>query len=818
MNHPSFRIKSLITFIVVLISSTFLNATTLTVPISLNDQRWTSGGTAEAVGSLSIRVGAPSGNTPRTAWDAVMPFQLPSIPSGEYITSATLKANLEGWTSFAAIGDVQLFGIDRTNASSTTVYASDFVDARTSGANPNAVILQEDFIPSGAKTSTNATGQTLPQTSIDISSFIQNLYSGGATPGLFGFLTLAVDVDTIPAASSVNNYYVVSSANSTTSAWRPYLTIETAASGLEWSLANQPSDDGDRLLLTITNVASSLSGEPVIGIHYRVDTGSGFGPVKAFSSHNPGQQTITVPALTPVTVQVRAVSKSTIAAWSPSKSATPTVSAPPTTVSFGSLTAIGAGGVRTAAANGTYGQFTVTSGVIKPNTTPLTAGTYNIGGQTVQVVSNTRTVSNRTELNAAITAVSATPTNVTLVLRRGNYGYLALSNTQFVANTGTVTFTSANPQDMAQMTLMLAGQDNAGQGRLIFDHIDFFQSYDTFMAAYPNVTGPTVTSTNFAVIRIISPENVTFRHCKIRSDLLPAYDISLGAKWRVAKQAQHPNGSFLLIKATEALGNVNGLTIEDCEISNIFYGLLLQGNNIICRRNTFRDIWCDMHDLFAPSSNVLIEDTYAQDIVGDILHPDFIQIYTRGTPYQAVTNLTFRRNVSNAGPKSAFVEHTEIKPLFAPDDTRQTFQGFRVESSLSGCSNWTVEDNVFGGATSSSTFIPVEVPNSVIQRNTVAPMFRNGSNKRIATTLRVTFYGGAGSTISENVGTGTGNGVLVTVPAGVTVSGNVGGLDATSVASVQSYFVGPSFELADMISKEAVLSTYSPKPGGPLDN
>jgi len=426
------------------------------------------------------------------------------------------------------------------------------------------------------------------------------------------------------------------------------------------------------------------------------------------------------------------------------------------------------------------------------------------------------TVSNRAELDTAITALSNTATDAKIVMRPGHYGHVTVAPSVFVGNKGTVTFTSEDPAKMAQMTLTLGGLDGGKQGRLVFDQIDFFESYDTFMKAYPDVKGATVTSTNFAIIRLVSPVDVTIRRSRIRSDMLPSYDTSLGAKYREAKQAKHPNGSFLFIKATEALGNVDGLVIEDCEISDIFYGLLLRGNNIICRRNTFHDIWCDMHDLFAPSTNVLIEDTYAYNIVGDTIHPDFIQIYTRGKPYKGIKNLTFRRNVVNAGPKSAFVEHTETKPQFGVDASRLTLQGFRVEGSLEGCENWTVQDNVFGGVTSSAIFLPIVVPNSTILRNTIAPMFRNGSNNRVATTIRVTFQGGSGSVIAENVGAGLG--VLVKEPAGVEVRGNVGGFNASSVESVGEYFVGPSFELSAMTSKEVMLSAYRPKPGGPLDS
>lgn len=196
------------------------------VPIDVADQQFDSNGGSSWIGQASARVGKTSQADPAVPWDYIMPFALPTIPDGEVITSATLTVNLQGWTSFASIGDIQLYGINRVNAAPGVDFANDFVDARDPGSNANAVLLQSDFVPSSAITSTGGSGLTDPYTSIDISAFVQNLYDvEGGSAGEFGFLTLAVDVDTVGSVS--NNYYDISTANSGTPAWQPFLTIET---------------------------------------------------------------------------------------------------------------------------------------------------------------------------------------------------------------------------------------------------------------------------------------------------------------------------------------------------------------------------------------------------------------------------------------------------------------------------------------------------------------------------------------------------------------------------------------------------------------
>ncbi len=115
--------------------------------------------------------------------------------------------------------------------------------------------------------------------------------------------------------------------------------------------------------------------------------------------------------------------------WSASASAT-TNAASGTTIQFGQFTASGAGAKAISEADGTYGQFTVTAGVITPNTSPLAVGTVVIGSTNVTVVANEYSVASLAEFTAARTAMGAGGGR-TIRFRTGTYavgtGYVIAS-------------------------------------------------------------------------------------------------------------------------------------------------------------------------------------------------------------------------------------------------------------------------------------------------------------------------------------------------------------------------------------------------------
>ncbi len=214
-------------------------AATITVPIEVSDQDLLSDGTARFVGGTSSRVGL--GYSTTTPSVSVLPFQLPVLPAGQRIVSATFSVNLEGWNNLsgAPLRDVDLYGIAMVSSSNSASDATHYyVDGLNPAANPLAYLLQDNLVtPSDISSATSATGLTLPKTSQDIGWFIQALYDDGAVAGQHGFLVLSHD-----AAMTLMRYYTFTSANGTTLP-KPVITLTTAVTGRNWYLDGTNGSD-----------------------------------------------------------------------------------------------------------------------------------------------------------------------------------------------------------------------------------------------------------------------------------------------------------------------------------------------------------------------------------------------------------------------------------------------------------------------------------------------------------------------------------------------------------------------------------------------
>ncbi|WP_172332770.1 hypothetical protein, partial [Mangrovicoccus sp. HB161399] len=169
-------------------------------------------------------------------------------------------------------------------------------------------------------------------------------------------------------------------------------TAPSAFADTDWSLEDSPSTGGDKLWLTIGTVPDD-GNSALTSIQYRIGTGA----ATDLPAVTPGSYLITVLAGAEASVQVRTVNAEGASAWSTAKTATPTVGTA-AAITFGSLTPIGQGSAPIAEADGTYGQFTVASGRVSGNTSPLATGNTVIGSTTVSVTAGTQTVSSQAEL------------------------------------------------------------------------------------------------------------------------------------------------------------------------------------------------------------------------------------------------------------------------------------------------------------------------------------------------------------------------------------------------------------------------------------
>ena len=209
--------------------------TTVSIEAESYDNGINHAGTAGGwVGNSAARIGR--GNNDGTGYVHVIPFVLPD-PAGAVVSDATLTVNFpSGSWGADQLGNVDLYGSLIVDELTSVNYPDFYVDGENP-SNPNAVLIQDDFVV----TYDLVTGGYGPATSVDLSSFIQGLYDNGAQAGDHCFLILTLD------ETPTKNYRYLD-ANTADSSAKPVLaltfsttpppitTVEVAASALDTSM------------------------------------------------------------------------------------------------------------------------------------------------------------------------------------------------------------------------------------------------------------------------------------------------------------------------------------------------------------------------------------------------------------------------------------------------------------------------------------------------------------------------------------------------------------------------------------------------------
>ncbi len=190
-----------------------------------------------STGALAISNGTGGDNrigsrTSTTLSSSILPFSLPAIGTDE-ITSATLSATFEGESASLRVeagdGNIDLYGLPFDAAPFTQEAGRYF--SGPNDATAGATKLQDNFFTVAEYP---AEGAMLTKVSVDISSYLQSLYAGGAVAGDFAVLRLSYDID---ALSGNNRYRVVTSGGDGSSVdasphtileGAPFLSITTA--------------------------------------------------------------------------------------------------------------------------------------------------------------------------------------------------------------------------------------------------------------------------------------------------------------------------------------------------------------------------------------------------------------------------------------------------------------------------------------------------------------------------------------------------------------------------------------------------------------
>lgn len=191
-----------------------------------------------STGALAISNGTGGDNrigsrTSTTLSSSILPFSLPAIPAGDEITTATLSATFEGESASLMIeagdGNIDLYGLP-FDATPFTQEAGRYFSG-SNDTTAGVTKLQDNFFTVAEYP---AEGAMLTKVSVDISSYLESLYAGGAVAGDFAVLRLSYDID---ALSGNNRYRVVTSGGDGSSVdsaphtileGAPFLSITTA--------------------------------------------------------------------------------------------------------------------------------------------------------------------------------------------------------------------------------------------------------------------------------------------------------------------------------------------------------------------------------------------------------------------------------------------------------------------------------------------------------------------------------------------------------------------------------------------------------------
>ena len=149
----------------------------------------------------------------------VLPFALPAIPSGEEVVSATLQFNLISVGAHSGLADLNVYGI--RSAGTPNAVDGDFLDV-------SSLPSGTELIQSSIATFTGPLGLKNTSTAADLvlGTWIQSLYDGGAVPGDYAFISLAVSD---PVATLASRYYTVTTANGASNLPTLSITSEAAS-------------------------------------------------------------------------------------------------------------------------------------------------------------------------------------------------------------------------------------------------------------------------------------------------------------------------------------------------------------------------------------------------------------------------------------------------------------------------------------------------------------------------------------------------------------------------------------------------------------
>jgi hypothetical protein len=309
-----------------------------------------------------------------------------------------------------------------------------------------------------------------------------------------------------------------------------------------------------------------------------------------------------------------------------------------TDVEFGLLTKAGEGGVpvtgTTFASGNSLGHWQIIGGILTPTSAAVSAGfsgapyslVFNDSSTlTISCPANVRHVANTTQANAAANDEPGI-SGKTVKIRAGNYGTLGAYNA-FVSIANRATFTAADENNRPVFSkIQLAGATTSTVGNVTFSKLKVYRAQSETAHSYiaPINSNHLVSSAAGA--------GVLFDDCEIYSDLGNSID-----------------GSFMkeAIFGIDATGG--NITIQNCDIHNVAYGIRIGGTNTLIDRNTIHSVHADAINVRGGSVNLTISNNHMYDFagLGNILHADAVQFTDPGSGN--FTNVLIEGNVIFGG-------------------------------------------------------------------------------------------------------------------------------------------------------------------------
>ncbi|XMO85796.1 T9SS type A sorting domain-containing protein [Algibacter sp. AS12] len=195
---------------------------------------WLTGNSSGDPSELTLKIGGSAANGDGITSSAILPFQLPAIPSGNVVVSASLEVNVHYVRNWIT-SNIDLYGLPFNSSNSLNYY--DHYDEVYTNSRGTDVAIQNDYItriePVGSAVTPDRKVITSETGNNSLIDYINAQYDAGAVAGDYIFLRMNIDApinqsspSSLPTAGA--NYYGISDESTGLNA--PLLRLQISSS------------------------------------------------------------------------------------------------------------------------------------------------------------------------------------------------------------------------------------------------------------------------------------------------------------------------------------------------------------------------------------------------------------------------------------------------------------------------------------------------------------------------------------------------------------------------------------------------------------